>query len=83
MIVTDKEYGQFDISLSDDGTLDTVITVDPLNDYGIDKAGAQDIRFSTEYVVECRDETGAMTDEGFQELAAEALEAYIEQYLID
>ena len=39
MIFTDKEYGQFDICLADDGTLDTVITVDPLNDLVLTRPG--------------------------------------------
>ena len=83
MIINDKEYGEFDIFLSDDGTLDTVIEICPQNDFAIDKAGDQEIRFSQEYAADFRDKDGAMTDEGFEKLAQEAVEAYIEQYLID
>ena len=83
MRLTNKQYGEFEISLGDDGTLDTVIVVDPLNDLAIDKAGPQEIRFSTEYGAMFRDDTGAMTQLGFEELAEEAFETYIEQYLTD
>ena len=82
MLIKDKEYGDFDVTLGDDGTLDTVICVDPLNDYAIDKAGPQEIRYSTEYGAMFRDDDGTMTDEGFAELAEESVSAYIEQYLI-
>ena len=44
--------------------------------------GSREIRFSQEYGAYFRDEAGAITDEGFTELAKEAIEAYIEQYLI-
>ena len=84
MILNDKEYGQFDVSLGDDGTMDTVIVVEPLNDYAIDKAGTQEFRWTLEdedgfY----RDEDGYMTGEGFKDLAEQALEMYVETYLID
>ena len=50
--------------LGDDGTLDTVIVVD-----------GHEFRFSQEYASHCRDQdTGAMTDDGFVELARECIE---------
>ena len=83
MLINDEEYGEFDVYLVDDGTLDTVISVQPRNDFAIDKAAEQEIRFDCEYVADFRDRRiGAITDEGFEKLAHEAVEAYIEQYLI-
>ena len=76
MIITDDYYGNFDVSLGDDGTLDTVIIVQPPN------GKCEEIRYSTEYGAHFRDDTGAMTDIGFEELAEEAVDAYIEQYLV-
>jgi hypothetical protein len=78
MIINDKEYGKFDVYLSDDGTLDTVIEV--YNSSQLE--GKREIRFSQEYAADFRDNTGAMTNDGFNELVNEAVEAYIEQYLI-
>ena len=75
MIITDKDYGEFDVDLEDDGTLDTVIGVWHKDNY-------QEIRFSQEYGAEFRTPTGRLTDNGFKELAVESVEAYIEQYLI-
>lgn len=82
MIINDKDYGEFGVCLADDGTMDTVLTVEPFNRYIIEQIGTKEIRFSTEYGTEFRDDTGAMTDGGFNELALEALEAYIAQYLL-
>lgn len=77
MIINDKEYGKFDVYLGDDGTLDTVVEVWHAN--GPDEL--KEIRFGD--TSHLRDEfTGAMTDDGFAELAKESVEAYIEQYLI-
>lgn len=85
MIIKDKEYGEFDAYLVDDGTLDTVISV-CLTDLIHNCVGRDDvtheIRFDHDYVANFRDNTGAMTDEGFEILAKEAIEAYIEQYLV-
>ena len=85
MRINDKEYGKFDVCLDDDGTLDTVLSVYHFAPNGFhltDPIGGESIHFSQEYGAEFRDNTGAMTDKGFEELAAEAVEAYIEQYLI-
>lgn len=78
MLIADREYGGFSVCLIDDGTMDTVIEI-----YMVDAENEtkQEIRY-TFTDGEYRDEDGAMTDEGFQELAAEALEIYIETYLI-
>jgi len=80
MIINNKEYGKFDVFLGDDGTLDTVIEVYSYSPSW--KNPDKEIRFSQEYVADYRDDTGALTDEGFNKLATEAVEAYIEQYLI-
>lgn len=76
MIINDKEYGEFDVDLEDDGTLDTVISV------WHKSHGRQEIRYSTEYGAMFRSDDGAMYDEEFSELAQESVESYIEQYLI-
>ena len=87
MVITDKDYGDFDVSLGDDGTMDTVVVVSPvalkMSPVLLTCNGAsQEIRYSTEYGAMFRDDDGAMTDEGFKELAEESVDAYIDQYLI-
>lgn len=77
MIIKDEKYGEFDITLGDDGTMDTAVVVDPRD---IVDAGQEVILFSQEYGAQFRDEDGAMTDEGFAELAEDAVDAYVEQY---
>jgi len=73
-MIIDTEYGQFDVSLGDDGTMDTVISVEH------ELYGCHDIRYSD--TSEYRDnDTGAMTDDGFTELAYDAVEAYCQQYI--
>ena len=83
MILHNDEYGNFDIGLINDGTMDTVVEVFPLSDYVIGKVGMQEIRFTLDDDGFYRDEDGCMTDEGFKDLAEQALEGYIERYLID
>ena len=51
-----------EVNLVDDGTLDTVISID-----GVEH------RFSQERGAECRDESGVMTDKGLRSLATEIL----------
>ena len=73
-MIVDNEYGQFDVSLGDDGTMDTVICVEH------ELYGSQEIRYSD--TSEHRDkETGAMTDGGFTELAYDAIDTYCQQYI--
>ena len=55
----------YDVCLEDDGTLDTVLSVN-----------GNEIRFSTEYASEFRDESGIMTTDGLNELAHEAIDVY-------
>lgn len=74
-MIIDNEYGQFDVSLGDDGTLDTVIVVNH------ELYGNQEIRYSTEFAAHYRDDTGAMTEDGFVELAEDAVDAYCQQYI--
>ena len=71
MIITNDYYGDFDVSLGDDGTLDTVIVVQSPS------GECKEIRFSTEYAAMFRDDTGAMTEEGFAELAEESVDVFI------
>ena len=82
MIINDKEYGKFEIALGDNGTLDTVLVVFRYAPNGFHVAHEYSVTFSQEYGAEFRDNTGVMTDKGFEQLANEAVEAYIEQYLI-
>ena len=77
MTIDDNEYGQFDVYLGDDGTMDTVIEVYNSSQF----EGVREIRFGD--TSHHRDnETGALADDGFKELAAESVEACIEQYLL-
>ncbi len=78
MVINDNEYGRFEVDQDDDGTLDTVILVFPLDITGEE----HEFRFSIEYASDFRNEYGVMTDDGFTELAKESIDAYIEQYLI-
>lgn len=83
MIIKDKEYGEFDVCLADDGTMNTVLTVEPSNQFIVAKVGTKEIRFSTEYGAEFRDAEGTISDESFAELAQEAFDSYVGQYLLD
>jgi|GEM_PF-3375593 len=83
MIIVDSEYGKFETSLVDDGTLDTVVNVVRYAPNGFHIMSESEIRFLTEYAAEYRDKNGTMTDKGFETLSEEAVEAYIEQYCID
>lgn len=74
---SDKTYGQFDVCLCDDGTIDTVISVSHA------LVETREYRYNGEYAAQFKnEETGTMTDDGFIELAQDALEIYIEQCLI-
>lgn len=75
MIIDDNEYGQFDVSLGDDGTLDTVICVEH------ELYGNQEIRYSQEFAADYRNDDGSMTDDGFVELAYDAVDAYCQQWI--
>lgn len=82
MLIRNKEYGKFEVSLEDYGTLDTVLTVCHFAPNGFHLADVHDITFSQEYTADFRDTDGALTDERYNQLADEAVEAYIEQYLL-
>lgn len=56
----------FDVRLEDDGTLDTVISLEPLSVSG----ERQEFRYSD--TADYRDEDGCMTDEGLQILGHDA-----------
>lgn len=76
--------------LEDDGTIDTVIAVQPVarprntaknfKMYPSDAHGpyfpSQTVRFDGEYAASYRDSSGCMTKRGLQELGAEAVESY-------
>ena len=51
-----------DCELVDDGTMDTVISVD-----------GQEHRFSQDYAAEYRDDFGALTEDGFYDLCEDIL----------
>ena len=74
MIIKDDTHGQLIVLLEDDGTMDTVISVEH------SLAGKREYRYSCEYGAMFRDDDGAMTDEGFKELADESVDAYIEDH---
>lgn len=77
MIIKDNRYGEFDVCLCDDGTMDTVVSVS----HGLIET--KEYRYDCEYASWYRDEdTGAMTEEGFKELAEESLNAFIEDHLV-
>ena len=75
MLIDIPEYGSFDVSLSDGGTLDTLISVEH-------DGRCEDIGYSQEYAANYRDADGAMTDDGFVELAYDAIDCYIELYML-
>lgn len=60
----------WEVYLSDDGTMDTVVQVRPVTGHLV----AQEIRFND--TSEYRDENGDFSDESFRELALEAIEGY-------
>lgn len=61
----------YDVCLEDDGTIDTVLSVN-----------SKEFRFSSDYTTDNRDEFGGMTEDGFYDLAYEAIEAYEELLLL-
>ena len=63
----------WNVWLSDDGTLDTIISVCPVR--GRHRV-AHEIRFDGEYASNARRKDGAMTTSGFRRLALEAIAAY-------
>lgn len=71
LTVNNIEYSCY---LGDDGTLDTVIEITPVNCFADDCT--LEARFDTEYASFFRDDKGAMTDDGFRGLALEAIENY-------
>jgi hypothetical protein len=56
------------VELLDDGTLDTVISVD-----------GHEVRFSQEHAADFRDQDGVMTDSGLIELARDALDLGLDE----
>ncbi len=63
-MIVDSGDRAYSVLLLDDGTMDTVISVD-----GIEH------RFDGDYASEYRDEDGAMTVEGLEALGRDAIEA--------
>mgnify|MGYP003152036866 CR=1 FL=1 len=68
MIIDYGNKERYEVLLIDDGTLDTVISI---ND--------KEFRFSSEYAEIYRDKEGYMTEKGLQELAEETI--YLESFL--
>lgn len=66
------DRGLWDVYLIDDGTLDTVISVQPVRG----DHPAQQVRFDGEYASEYRYRDGELTIKGLRELGIEAAEAY-------
>ena len=67
MIIDYGNNEKYKIELIDDGTLDTVISINK-----------KEFRFSSEYAEIYRNEKGYMTEEGLRELAEEAI--YLESF---
>ena len=57
------------VELIDEGTLDTVLQVN----------GVHRVSFGQEYAAEFRDNVGALTEAGFESLAQEAIEDFIQE----
>lgn len=75
MIIKDDVYGELTVLLEDDGTMDTVISVEH------SLADKREYRYDCEYASHFRDESGAMTEAGFKELAEESIDAFIEDHI--
>ena len=58
-----SENREYEVYLCDDGTLDTVISVDDIEH-----------RFDCEYASQFRFDSGEMSEEGLKQLALEAIE---------
>ena len=67
MIIDYGDKERYEIELIDDGTLDTVISINN-----------KEFRFSSEYAEIYRDKEGYMTEEGLRELAEETI--YLESF---
>ena len=67
MIIDYGNKERYEIELIDDGTLDTVISINN-----------KEFRFSSEYSEIYRDKEGYMTEEGLRELAEETI--YLESF---
>tara|TARA_R100000773_G_C4216968_1_gene115512 strand:- start:204 stop:407 length:204 start_codon:yes stop_codon:yes gene_type:complete len=67
MIIDYGNEERYEIELIDDGTLDTVISINN-----------KEFRFSSEYAEIYRDKEGYMTEEGLRELAEETI--YLESF---
>ena len=67
MIIDYGNNEKYEIELIDDGTLDTVISINN-----------KEFRFSSEYAEVYRNEKGYMTEEGLRELAEETI--YLESF---
>lgn len=74
MVIKSEVHGELVVLLCDDGTMDTVISVEH------SLAGLTEFRYDCEYASQFRDESGAMTEDGFKELAEESAEAFIEEH---
>lgn len=66
------KVGLCDVSLFDDGTQDTVFSVES-------KYGSTQHRFCPEYANVYRDDNGSIIGEGFIDLAYEAVDAHIQK----
>ena len=76
-------HHRFNVYLEDDGTLDTVLSVSPVNQDLWARYGSSQIRFDCEYAASCRRKNGEMTAAGFKRLAEEAVESYLEIHEIE
>ncbi len=63
------KIGDYNCFLVDDGTLDTVISVNN-----------EQFRYDSEFASEYRDSNGVMTDDGFYDICQDAIDQY-EEYM--
>ncbi len=61
----DVDGTKYECYLEDDGTLDTVVSVN-----------GREFRYDCEFAADYRDDDGVMTDDGFYQLACDAIDAY-------
>lgn len=68
----------WDVFLMDDGTVDTVISVQPIARAKNAYSAPREVRFDSEYAAQFRRSGGSMTLRGLRELGREAIEDYEE-----
>ncbi len=73
MIIIKHDGHKWRVWLRDDGTMDTVIGIEPVN---VKLGKSSESRFDSEYAASYRSRDGAMTLRGLRELGKQAAESY-------